>query len=721
VLPLHSPIGKACSCGNPDCDRAGKHPRTKRGVLDASTDEQVIRSWWFSWPDANIGLACGGGRVVVDVDSEIALEEWERQHGAFPATPRQHTGHGFHYLFWSNGSRVRNRVRFAPGMDIRSDGGYIVAAPSQHACGTEYVWEIGADLDTPVAPLPQEIAALVVEQPMATLDDRQRLDPALVLAGVAEGERNSTLFRYACRLVGHNKLTMAETRSLVFAAASACKPPVPPSEVETILRSASKYAEPQATEEPIPIEAPPPPVFPLGALPEPLRRFAIEVAESVQIPFDVTAMLCLAATAVMTARRVRVKFPSHSVWTNLYLVAALPPGSRKSAAFEQVFGPIHDLEAEWQGRVQPEVVLRRHMREVEEKAIGRLKDKASNAKTEEERQDYLERVSSALGQQTPEIHLPVLIVTGDATQEKLAVMLSQQGERLAMLDSEGTIFDMISGRYTKGASNFDLLLKAWSGDPHRVDRMGRDPVQLRAPLLTVALTTQPDVISALADKREFRGRGLLGRFCYCLPASLVGTRLYQGLQVSTNAQLAYREALRAIFRATWADETVIPVEGAALAVWRAFHDAVEHRQGAGGDLEEMTDWASKVAGTVAGIAGNLHCVRYRGAGELSCARLSEEDMAAAVEIGEYLIGHAKAAFGLLYQDAQLQDAKRVLGWAKTLAGESFGSRDALRKFRTLRARNLDSALGLLMERGLIQPLPSPQTGGRPVKRFKVTR
>lgn len=720
VLPLHNPIGKACSCGNPDCDRVGKHPRTKRGVLDASTDEQVIRSWWFSWPDANIGLACGHGRVVVDVDNPVALEEWEAVHGALPPTQKQHTGKGFHLVF-SSGARVRNKVRFAPGMDIRADGGYIVGAPSLHVCGREYVWEIGADLDTPMAELPESILSLVAVPRVAESAPRERLDPALVLAGVEAGARNDTLYRYACRLYGHNKLTHAEVRPLVIAAARACKPPMRDDEVEVILGSAGKHIEVDVNEEPIPIETPPPPTFPLGALPEPLRQFAVEVAESVQIPFDVTAMLTIAAVAAMTSRRVRVRFPSHAVWTNLYLVVALPPGSRKSAAFEQIFGPIHDMEVEWQGKVQPEIVLRRDLRETEEKKILKIKDRAAAAKTDEERQEILERLTEARATMTPEIKLPVIAVSGDVTQEKLAVMLSEQGERLAMLDSEGTVFDMIAGRYTKGASSFDLLLKAWSGDPHRVDRMQRDPVILRSPLLTVALTTQPDVIVGLAERREFRGRGLLGRFCFCVPRSLVGTRLYQGLDVSSDAKLGYREALRQLFRATWADELVIPVENGALKAWAAFHDDIERRQSAGGDLEEIPDWGSKVAGTVAGLAGNFHCLRYRAPGEPINSKLCLEDMAAAIEIGEYLIGHAKAAFGMFNQDNRIKDAKRVLDWVKGVEGPSFSSKDVLRKFRGFRAEDLNVILELLIEHGFIRQVPSPKTGGRPAKRFSVVR
>lgn len=158
VLPLHSPTDGRCTCGNPACDRQGKHPRTPRGVLDASLDEGVIRSWWWTWPDANIGLAMGGGRVAVDVDHPAALEVWEAAHGELPPGPRQTTGKGEHRIC-ACASRLRNRVGFATGMDIRSDGGYIVAAPSLHVSGRRYEWDPDHGLDEPLPYAAQQYGA----------------------------------------------------------------------------------------------------------------------------------------------------------------------------------------------------------------------------------------------------------------------------------------------------------------------------------------------------------------------------------------------------------------------------------------------------------------------------------------------------------------------------------------------------------------------------------
>ena len=57
VFPVHTSRDGRCSCGDAECERVGKHPRTSHGVKDATTSEDTIRLWWGAWPDANIGIA----------------------------------------------------------------------------------------------------------------------------------------------------------------------------------------------------------------------------------------------------------------------------------------------------------------------------------------------------------------------------------------------------------------------------------------------------------------------------------------------------------------------------------------------------------------------------------------------------------------------------------------------------------------------------------------
>jgi putative DNA primase/helicase len=151
LLPLYgvTPDGR-CTCGNQDCSSAGKHPRISGGCKAASNDPEVVHHWWSTWPDANIGIATGreAGIFVLDVDEKsggpASLAELEARHGPLPATLRSTTGGGGFHLYFrypADGRIPNSTSRVGPGLDVRGDGGYVVAPPSLHKSGRRYQWE----------------------------------------------------------------------------------------------------------------------------------------------------------------------------------------------------------------------------------------------------------------------------------------------------------------------------------------------------------------------------------------------------------------------------------------------------------------------------------------------------------------------------------------------------------------------------------------------------
>lgn len=233
VFPLHSIAHEKCTCGNFACGRAGKHPRTENGLSGASTDSEVVRAWWRKWPQANIGLRTGNGLVVIDVDPRHGgtegLAAAQQEHGALSNTLESSTGGGGRHLLFSVTEEVRNSAAsLANGVDVRGDGGYIVAPPSVHISGGSYSWANSAEIE----PLPAWVLS-VLSKPRAPLP--------LVPDNVIHGERNKTLFRYGAKLRGQG-FEYAE----IFAALKAmnenrCRPPLDVAEVHTIANSASKY------------------------------------------------------------------------------------------------------------------------------------------------------------------------------------------------------------------------------------------------------------------------------------------------------------------------------------------------------------------------------------------------------------------------------------------------------------------------------------------------
>ena len=100
------------------------------------------------WPQANIAIVTGAASGLVVLDADMAkgaartLAALEERYGALPPTVGQRTGTGQHAFFQHPGTTVRNGVEnLGAGLDIRGDGGYVVAPPSLHANGNRYTWE----------------------------------------------------------------------------------------------------------------------------------------------------------------------------------------------------------------------------------------------------------------------------------------------------------------------------------------------------------------------------------------------------------------------------------------------------------------------------------------------------------------------------------------------------------------------------------------------------
>lgn len=148
----------SCECGNPDCDKAGKHPAIKGWPTEATTDVARIDEWWGTHPDRGIGIATGAdsGLTVLDVDGDEGAASLTRLiAGGMPVTPTVETRPGhYHYYFRYNKDVNTSAGKLGDGLDTRSDGGYVVAPPSPHALGGPYKW-LKYDFHTPLADWPQ--------------------------------------------------------------------------------------------------------------------------------------------------------------------------------------------------------------------------------------------------------------------------------------------------------------------------------------------------------------------------------------------------------------------------------------------------------------------------------------------------------------------------------------------------------------------------------------
>lgn len=245
VFPCHAPLNRdgamVCTCGVPDCSSPGKHPRVAGGLNSATTDVTQVHEWWARWPRANVGIRAGdvSGLVVIDVDpdhgGDATLKDLLQRHGLFPPCRIVQTGSGgAHYYFRHPGGVIQNDTgrRLGHGVDVRGDGGYVIAPPSRHVSGDVYrVAARGGDIPD----LPDWLLAMISPpEPERVARPARRPDEQVVnatswgqaalfgelerLEGAEKGTRNDTLNRVAFRLgqiMGTGNLTEAEIEQIL--------------------------------------------------------------------------------------------------------------------------------------------------------------------------------------------------------------------------------------------------------------------------------------------------------------------------------------------------------------------------------------------------------------------------------------------------------------------------------------------------------------------------
>lgn len=245
VLPVHAPVGQACTCGRA-CERIGKHPATGGGVKDATSDPAQIAAWFEPARLINLGVATGApsGFWCLDVDGADGMHtmaELERRHGPLPVTVTGCTGGGGLHLLWRLPERqaIGCRVGVAPGVDVRGNDGYIVAPPSMHTSGRRYRWhpERGTH-QVELGEAPQWLVDLALGRGRTTTGGGTSATlGALLRRPCPEGGRNNTCARLAGHLLDHGIHPEAATEILIAWSARRCEPPMTDREIRRTVLS----------------------------------------------------------------------------------------------------------------------------------------------------------------------------------------------------------------------------------------------------------------------------------------------------------------------------------------------------------------------------------------------------------------------------------------------------------------------------------------------------
>jgi len=479
----------------------------------------------------------------------------------------------------------------------------------------------------------------------------------------------------------------------------------------------------QQWEIPVPLGFGELPTFPVEAVPPPYREWILAEAEATQTPLDLPGMLSFAVVAAVGAKKFEVVVrPGYQQSVNVYVGVVLPPAHRKSGVFRTATDPIEEYERQEITRIEPELSEAASKQRILKGALKKKEEYASNAKKAEDRQ-RLTNEAVALSKELdsfPEVAQPRML-TDDSSPESLKTLLANHGGRMAVMSAEGNVFDMMAGMYSKtGMPNLDVYLKAHEGDTIKVDRVGRPSEHVEKPALTVAVTIQPEVLIGLAQKRIFRGRGLLGRFLFVIPESTLGRRNPNPPPVPEEVFQRYRQGILHLARLPFGEgpdgrptANLLRFSPEASARWTAFLAELEPMLGDGGALDSVQDWAGKLAGAVARIAGTLHLMEM---GAAWAQPVAVETVENAIQIGRYLVPHNLAALAMVGADPAVEDARYLLAWIRRHGKRSFTQRDAHRggQHRFARSEDLIPGLDLLEGHGYIRK--RPEAPARPGKK-----
>jgi hypothetical protein len=234
LVPLHSALHGRCSCRNPNCGSPAKHPRTRNGFRDATTDAEVIREWWGQWPDANIGARPAAlGCLVADVDGPDGELAAERLGLLAEPTLQVVTGRGRHLYYRHPGGTIPNVV-LGPSLDVRADHGYVLL-PSVHPSGLIYTWR-GTVADLADLP-PRALAAIRTARMQRSKAPRPASGPYRIAAGA----RNRTLASIAGAMRRHGCAETTIAAALLTENAQRCDPALSAIEVRRIAASIARY------------------------------------------------------------------------------------------------------------------------------------------------------------------------------------------------------------------------------------------------------------------------------------------------------------------------------------------------------------------------------------------------------------------------------------------------------------------------------------------------
>lgn len=410
-----------------------------------------------------------------------------------------------------------------------------------------------------------------------------------------------------------------------------------------------------------------PEIYPIDALPDPIRAAVEEVAAFVKAPVPLVASSALAALSlagqahVDAKRAERLQGPS-----GLFLLTIADSGERKSTCDNFFTQAIRDYEQAEAEAAKLELKDYRAELALWEAACSGTKEKirqlAKDSKPTEEMGAALRRLEH--GKPKPP-KVPRLLYA-DTTPEALADGLAKQWPSAGVLSAEaGIVFGSHGMGKDSVMRNLGLLNQLWDGTSLTIDRRTTESITVRGARLTMGLQVQERTL------REFfarsgalaRGTGFLARFLLACPESTQGRRFFTDPPPNWPSLAKFhRRIIEILSQSTPIDEdgalkpAILMLEPQAKAAWVEYHDAIESELASGGELYDVRDVASKSADNAVRLAALFQM--FKGAG----GAISADAFEGAGRIVAWHLSESRRFFGELALPPELADAARLDNW-----------------------------------------------------------
>ncbi|WP_346200246.1 YfjI family protein [Caldifermentibacillus hisashii] len=443
-----------------------------------------------------------------------------------------------------------------------------------------------------------------------------------------------------------------------------------------------------------------------------IKDMVESVAKFTQTPVDLPAIIAFGVLSTVLSKKFFVE-PKKG-WKepfNTYTTVLMESSNRKSSAYNAMTEPIYLYEKDLINEMKPKIQKRFAERGAIKKRIEKLQNdyaKTSDPAIKEEIKDVVDELEAL-----PELYVPALLLD-NSTEEKIVTRLKENNEKIAIMSSEGDLFERIKLKGNE-SEKLDVYLKGYSGDPLRVDRVTRDTERLEEPLMTICISAQPTVIQSMP--RKLNDRGLIPRFLFSIPDDFVGYRdVLNAFPIPEEIRSKYISFIKKMLNFSTNQPIALYLDRKAENLLSTFQMEVEVNFREGGILhDQLKAWGGKLVGQLIRIAGLLHVTKY--AETANCIEdiptvIDKETLTKAIQLKDYFIAHAEKAFGIMKQNELLVDAQFILG--KLLAEQKLViSKQALwqkTKKRFEVAEQLNNTLNMLESRFYIQRVFGGKSG-----------